>query len=337
MTRIRVVNTFPLDEQHRAALASASPRLEIEHREMPDQASIDQLEDEEVEVLFADSAPTDLTRTPRLRWLQYSGAGVDALAVDAPWERGLLVTSASGTHAVYMAEYAIGAMLIASHRWRERAEHQRLHEWSTNARREALIAQSLEGRTVAIIGYGSIGREVARLANAFGMRVVAVKARPEALADDGWTLPGRGDPEGTIPERVYGLDGIGSAVSEADFVVVAAPLTSGSRAIVGAQILRSIRPDAWLVNVGRGSLFDEDELIEALRTGRLAGATLDVTAVEPLPSDSPLWTLPNVMLTPHVSGAGVGLWDRLTDLFVENLRRYANGEPLLNLVRREGY
>jgi phosphoglycerate dehydrogenase-like enzyme len=248
-----------------------------------------------------------------------------------------MVTSGSGTHVVFIAEYVIGAMLIATHHWRERAAFQRDGVWAQGSDREQLFGRALGGRTVAIIGYGSIGREVARVASVLGMRVLAAKARPEMLADEGWIQPGRGDPQGTIPERVVGMDGIGSITAEADFVVVAAPLTADSRGVLGSQILAAIRPDAWLVNVGRGGLFDEHELIEALRDGRMAGATLDVTTVEPLPSDSPLWTLPNVVLTPHVSGAGIGIWDRLIELFAENLRRYASGEPLLNLVRREGY
>jgi phosphoglycerate dehydrogenase-like enzyme len=243
----------------------------------------------------------------------------------------------SGANAVPIAEYVMAAILSVSQRHTERAANQRLHHWQWDASRAALFGQGLTGITLTLIGYGSIGREVARLARAFGMRVLAVKRDPTARRDEGWALPGRGDPDGVLPERIVGLEGLAGAVAEARFVVVAAPATAATRGTLGDATLRAMAGDAWLINVGRGTLFDQAALTRALAEGRIAGAFLDVTAVEPLSPDDPLWDLPTVRITPHVAGAHAGTWDIISGLFADNLRRYVAGEPLINRVGEGGY
>jgi phosphoglycerate dehydrogenase-like enzyme len=331
---VQVLNGYPFDDAARALLEGAAPAgVSIVHRPLLDQEAVDALEDDGLEVLLADFAPGDLSRTPALRALFYSGAGVDPLAPTAPWDRGLAVATASGANSLPIGEYVIAALLGVSQHWTDRASNQQRRNWQWDDSRTALIGRPLRGRLVTIVGYGSVGREVARLATAFGMRVVAVKARPERRHDDGWCLPGTGDPDGVLPERIVGFDDVETAVAPADFVVLAVPLTPATRRILGSRVLAGISPDAWLVNIARGDLFDEQELVTALRTGRLAGATLDVASEEPLPPESPLWSLPNVVVTPHVAGASLTVWASLAQLFAENLRRYVAGEPLLNLVR----
>lgn len=189
-----------------------------------------------------------------------------------------------------------------------------------------------------MVGYGSIGREVARLAHAFGMRVLAVKRDPAHRADHGWRLPGTGDPDGVIPERYYAPHQLTEMLPQCDFVVLAVPMTGATRRLIGETELRARQPTACLVNVARGGVVDEPALIQALEEGWIAGAGLDVFSQEPLPADSPLWWLDNVILAPHVAGFTLDYDRWATDLFAENLRRYLAGEPLLNLVDREcGY
>ena len=193
----------------------------------------------------------------------------------------------------------------------------------------------IRGRTAVIVGYGSIGREVARQLSALGMRIIAVKARPYDRHDIAFRVPGTGDPDGSIPERIVADAALREAVREADVVVVTMPLTDASRGIVWAEVIAALPPRAWLINISRGPLVDEPALLEALRRGRLAGAVLDVFGQEPLPPDSPWWDAPNVIVTPHASGDTLRFLD---ELVVENVRRYLAGEPLLNQVDPErGY
>lgn len=329
MTTI-VLNGYPLDAAQRKRIETAAGRLSVVHHAIDDQANLDALDGETVEVLLADFIPTDLSAWPRLSWLQYSGAGVDALAEAAPWSKGLVVTTASGGNAVAIGEYVLGWLLHLSQQIGQLLDNQRLRAWADT--RMALGGYGLRGRTLTIVGYGSVGREVARLAHAFGVRILAVKARPDDRRDPGYRWPGTGDPDGSIPERIVAVEQLGEVVGQADYVLVAAPLTPATRGVLGRSILAALRPDAWLINVGRGDIFDERDLIEALQAHRFGGAILDVAWREPLESSNPLWTMPNVVVTPHVAGLSATTWDALADLFAENLARYVAGEPLLNLV-----
>jgi phosphoglycerate dehydrogenase-like enzyme len=192
----------------------------------------------------------------------------------------------------------------------------------------------LRGSTLVVVGYGSVGREIARLASAFGMRVIAVKARASDLRDPGLRETGTGDPDGTIPQRIVGADALGEVLGMADFVTIAVPLTPRTHGLVDEGFLEKMRPSAWLINVGRGGHANEGALLRALRERRIAGAVLDVFADEPLPATSPFWELPNVIITPHLAGvAGTEqFWSGAAALIAENLARYARGEPLANVI-----
>jgi phosphoglycerate dehydrogenase-like enzyme len=325
-----VLNGYPLDATQRRRIEAAAGRLPVVHHEIDDQAQLDVLDGSAVEVLLADFIPSDLSAWPRLRWLQYSGAGVDALAGAAPWSKGLIVTTASGGNAVAIGEYVLGWLLHLSQQIGPLLDNHGQRSWADT--RMALGGYGLRGRTLTIVGYGSVGREVARLAHAFGVRILAVKARPNDRGDPGYRWSGTGDPDGSIPERIVGVEQIGEVVAQADYVLVAAPLTPATRGALGRNILAALRPDAWLINVGRGDIFDERDLVESLRELRFGGAILDVAWREPLESSNPLWKMPNVVVTPHVAGMSAKTWDALADLFAENLARYLADEPLLNLV-----
>jgi phosphoglycerate dehydrogenase-like enzyme len=313
-------------------LRALSPDLEVIDVTGDEAFDATALTDPEVEVLIGSRAPSDLSRVPSLRWLQVRSAGVDHLAADPPWRKGIVVTNAKGVYAVPIGEYVSGMILRVHQPAATWAADQAAHRWPPDP--PPLIA-IIRGRTAVIAGYGSIGREVARQLAALGMRIVAVKPRPEVRHDPSFRVPGTGDPDGSIPERIVGVEAFVETAREADVLVLTMPLTEASRGIVDARVIAALRPTAWLINVSRGALVDEPAVLAALRDGRLAGAVLDVFGQEPLPPDSPWWDAPNVIVTPHASGHTLRFFD---ELVVENVRRYLASEPLLNPVDPErGY
>ncbi len=329
---IRVRSVYPFSAADQAWLSGIDPRVELIHGGDDDAAWSAALADADVQVLWSNYPPPNLDRVPRLRWLAMASAGLDAVVALDPWALGLTVTNGSGLHAVPMGEYVLAAAMLASERIEARLAGHAAHSWPARGGRELLNGRRLRGRTAAIIGYGSVGREVARLLAACGMRILALKADPTRRVDHGWREPGTGDPDGSIPARIVGPGSLGDIVAEADLVVLTLPATARTRGIIDDGVLSAMRPDAWLVNVGRGALVDEDALVRVLRSRSIAGAVLDVVVEEPLPADHPLWDLPNCLVTPHVSGTGDRdmLWHVTAGFMAENLMRYLRGEPLLN-------
>jgi phosphoglycerate dehydrogenase-like enzyme len=325
---LRILNLYPLPGVAIEAIG-ALPGVTVVTRLADDHtATASELAD--VEALFGELPDGDPAKAPRLRWMARAGAGVEDMDVPRLAKHGITITNSSGLHASSMGEHCLGAMLLASQRQAERVTLQRRHEWD----RDAAWASPLRGSTVAVLGYGSIGREVARLAHAFGMRVLALKLRPGERVDHGFTLEGIGDPDGTIPKRIVGLDGLHGLLAEADYVVVSVPLTSQTRGFLGAAELAACRPGAWIVNVGRGPMIHEGALIAALTEGRLGGAYLDVFDEEPLPPDHPYWDTPNLYVTPHIAGVNSyeRYWLDMGVLLEENTRRLVGGHPLLNAI-----
>ncbi len=333
VARMRLLLTTTLRPETVDRLRALSPDLDVVDVSADTDFDIDALTDPEIQVIVGSRPPADLARLPGLRWLQVGSAGVDHLAADPPWRKGLVVTNAKGVYAIPMAEYVSGMVLRIHQPGAAWAADQATHRWPQFE--EAPVATVVRGKTAVIVGYGSIGREVARQLAALGLRILAVKPRPEIRHDPAFRVPGTGDPDGTIPERIVGLDGLTDAVHEADIVVLTMPLTDSSRGIIDAGVLAAMSSEAWLINVSRGALVDAAALLDALRGGRLGGAVLDVFEREPLPADDPLWDAPNVIVTPHASGATLQFLD---ELIVENVRRYMAGEPLLNPIHPElGY
>jgi len=333
---IRVGIAFPFDDAEIETLAALSPRLRLRATRGTDQAAIDQIASEDLDGLIGQALPSDLARTPSLRWLQVMSAGIDALTGpdSPPWRDEIQLTNARGAYAVRIAQYTIAAILSVAERHRERLEQQAGGEWPDDP--QHLVGRPLRGQTLVIVGYGGIGREIARLARAHGMRILAVKADPSRPGDEGFRLPGTGDPDGSLPERITGLDGLVEAAREADFLSITLPLTRRSRGVVSRDVLAALPAHAWIVNTGRALVLDQAALDAALAGGRLGGAVLDVFEEEPLPATSPLWQRPNVIISPHISGAGAH--EELLALATENVRRFVAGEPLLNRVDIErGY
>jgi phosphoglycerate dehydrogenase-like enzyme len=333
---IRVVNVLPLTDAATSRLSSLAPDLEIVHHVTTDPRwAREHLVDPDVEVLFSSHPPADLSRTPRLRWLQLGVAGVEHLDLAGLRRAGISVSNASGIHAVPIAEYVVGMLLHIAKGVEERQASQAVRDWPRDAR---LVGRLLRGQTIVIVGYGNVGQEIGRLAHELGMRVLAVKASPAGRRRARFRLAGTGDPGGRLPQRVVGPADLAGVARDVDYVVVTTPATPATRGLVSASVLGAMRPSAWLINVGRGTCVDGSALEAALRARAIGGAVLDVFEEEPLPVDSPFWELPNCIVTPHISGGPPGAFDLLSDLLVENLTRYLEARPLLNVVSaRRGY
>lgn len=253
---------------------------------------------------------------PRVRWIQATSAGIGELLVRTGLgDTSIVFTTASGVHAGALAEFCVAAMLFFVKELDRLKADQAAHRW------ERYCARELRGMTLGIIGLGHVGREVARAGHALGMRVIGTKR----------TVPADGLP---YVERVLPPAGSPEVIREADVLVLIVPQTAETRRLLGALELRGMKHGAILINIARGAIVDEAALVDVLRDGHLGGAALDVFAKEPLPPDSPLWDLPNVIVSPHSASTVPAENTRLTDLFCDNLRRYMNDKPLINVFDR---
>ncbi len=341
--RLRVVISMPLADEL-VALIGRDPRIEVVHdpsllnppthdwalarrrRDDAEQARYDAYIDS-ADALFGvpDDSGRALARTvaanPRLRWVHtlHAGGGqqVKAARLDAEALERIVFTTSAGVHAELLAEFALFGVLAGAKRLPWLEDLRRRSQWGP---REPMLP--VAGSTVVVVGLGSIGRATAARLTALGCRVVGVHRREVDASVERIVPPAR----------------LGEAVAAADAVVLALPQTEETIGMLSAEVLAAIKPGATVVNVGRGTTVDEPALIEALQDGRVGLAVLDVTAVEPLPAESPLWTLPNVVLAPHSAAISPEEPRRVAELFAENARRLLDGEPMRNTVNtREFY
>jgi phosphoglycerate dehydrogenase-like enzyme len=246
---------------------------------------------------------------PTLKWIQASGAGIDHWM---PWDpTKITITNASGVHGDIMAQYTIWAILNHQLGLPMYAKLQAKKEWNK------VLHESAKGKTLTIVGYGTIAREVGELARAMGMHVVGVRQKPEPS---------------TGADEVLGLDKLHDALGLADYVSVILPLTEKTRGFFDAKAFAAMKKGAYFINTGRGKIVDEAALVESLESGHLSGAMVDVFATEPLPAESPLWTVENLIVLPHASGDAADWHMRVTNLFCDNLDRWIDGKPLSNVV-----
>lgn len=281
------------------------------------------IEDAQGIAIHWNAPPMDdlLSRAKSLRWLHLRGAGIDRIAVPRLLDSGIVLTNGSGNHAPNIAEHVLSLMLAFARQLPRMVRQQGRKVWAAPPVDRIF---ELSGQTLAVVGYGAIGQELASRASALGMRVIGVKRHPVAV------------PPGLA--ALFTLERLDEALAQADHLVLALPLTAQTRGLLGAERLRRVKKGAYLYNVGRGPLVDQDALVEALRSGHLAGAGLDVTDPEPLPGDSPLWDMENVVITSHSAGLTPRSYERFEALLLENLRRFARGDPLLNEVDKSaGY
>lgn len=269
--------------------------------------------------------PEQFARAGQLKWIHCLAAGVNQLMRDDIRASSVLVTNSRHVHAVAMAEHTLALILALARRLPSAARYQAQKQW---AQQEIWDEQphpaEINGRTLLIVGYGAIGQELAKRARACGMQVIGVKRDPTRGTEHA--------------DRVVGTTELAAALAAADFVVLAVPVTPETDHYFGREQFAAMKPTAYFLNISRGALVDEAALVEALRVKKIVGAAIDVAEVEPLPSESPLWEAPNLLLTPHLAGVSERLWHRHAELLFENLDRYFASRELLNLVdKHRGY
>jgi phosphoglycerate dehydrogenase-like enzyme len=299
------------------------PRLEVVH--LPNYERVmEEIADADIAISWS-LRGEQIKAAQKLRWIHSTAAAVHQLMTPELCATDILVTNARDVHGPVVAEHAIALAFALAKRLPQAVKHQQQKHW---AQHDLWNAQprprEISGATMTIVGMGGIGRPLAKLAKALGMRVVGVREHPEHGSE--------------VADAVYGFHELERALREGDFVVLAVPVTPKTHYLMNAERLAQLKPDAYLINVGRGVLIDEDALVHALKARRFAGAALDVTTEEPLPVESALWHMENVLITPHIAGLTERMWERHYAHYTENLRRYLAGEPLLWMVdKQRGY
>jgi phosphoglycerate dehydrogenase-like enzyme len=305
-------------------LSQEFPQLQITQRD-----SYDGIEQylREIEILFTISLrPQQLAAAPNLRWIHTPTAAVHQLLFAELVKSAVVVTNSREVHGPVVAEHVMALIFALAKKIPQAAVLQQKHIWGQESMwNDGVRPRELAGATLGLIGAGSIGRRVAQMASAMAMRVIAVREHPE-----------KGNPEGV--DAVFAPSAIDEMLQQSDYVVLAAPLVAATQRLINAERLAIMKPGACLINVGRGPQVDEAALVGALGTGHLAGAALDVFEREPLPPDSPLWGVENLLITPHTASMTEKVWHRHYELFSDNLRRFLAGQPLRFVVdKHKGY
>ncbi len=251
-----------------------------------------------------------------LQWLQVHSAGADRQIFLDLIARGVTLTTSSGASASLVAQTALTGLLSLARRFPQLAAAQRAHVWAPFFKTG--LPPDLEGQCATIVGWGPIGQKLGAWLTALGLNIIVVRQSAASLVEGA---------------RVVSFADFNSQLPQTDWLILACPLTAQTTQLVNAEALALMQPSAHLINISRGAVIDEPALIEALNSGRLAGAYLDVFAQEPLPTDSPLWDMPNVIATPHTAGFSDGILQRMSQMFIQNLRHWHRGEPLLNVVK----
>ncbi len=304
-------------------LRSEFPQIEIVH--LPDYKRMDD-EIVDAEILVAWSIrPEQIAAAKKLRWIHSPAAAVHQLIFPELVNSDIILTNAREVHGPVVAEHVIALIFALAKKIAGSVRLQQKHIWGQQILWDELPrVREVAGATVGMVGLGSIGRPVVKTAKALGMRVIAVRGHREKGSEGA--------------DAVFGPAQIDEVFRQADYIVLAAPVTASTKAIANAERLALMKLDACLINVGRGQLVDETALAAALREKKIGAAALDVFPKEPLAADSPLWDVPNLLITPHTAALTDKLWERHYALFSENLRRYVNGERLLAVVdKRKGY
>jgi len=332
MTGILVTEHLPTADYRRMEAHAAKSGHKIEWIHLPadpegrlDEAAIGRIEaafySNEIYETRPRSFFSAVRKAPQLRWLQTFNAGVDHPIFAEMLQRGIRLTTAAGTTAVPIAQSAITGLLMLSRGFPNWLRAQREHKWA-HVRGGPSLPLDLAGQTIAVLGLGAIGSEIARLAKALGLNVIGIRRSPHK----------DGDPV----DEIHPPAELAAVLPRCQWLAIACPLTPETRKLINADLIAKLPQGARLMNVGRGEIVDEPALIAALQSGHLAGAYLDVFEKEPLPADSPLWDMPEVICTPHNSGASAGNEGRVREVFVQNVFRWFDEKPLINEVERAG-
>lgn len=317
-------------EQAALAVLQQSGRHEIDCISPPSEAvrMLEPTRIRDIEVLFCDFPPSNLDDMRALKWIQVASSGYTQLfGLDLP-ARGIVATNSLGCFDVPIAEWNIAMMVNLARDIRQMIRHQDAAKWD----RSAVFQREIRDSTVGLWGYGGIGRETARLARQLGLRVHAMTRSGIKPRGDVYLVPGTGDPEGVIPDRVFRAGEELEFLGGLDFLIVALPLTKVTEGLIGERELHALPPTAYLLNPARGPIVQEQALLRALRERWIAGAALDTHYYYPMPPEHPLWRIPNVIFTPHISGSTLSprFKERLWEIFTQNIARFVRGEPLLN-------
>lgn len=308
----------------RERLQERFPELKVV--QLPDYSKVEEQIGDADALLAWSLRPEQFRAARKLRWIHSTAAAVHQLMFRELVESDIILTNSRDVHGPVVAQHALALMFAVARKIPAAVRYQRQHVWGQEQMwLVGPMPSELQDATLGLVGLGSIGREIARRAAALGMRVLAVREHPE-----------RGGAEGV--QAVYGTGQLNELLAASDYVVLAAPVTDSTERLMDARRLAQMRSTACLVNVGRGVLVDEAALAAALREKKIAAAALDVLEKEPLPSDSPLWDMENVLITPHTGSVTPKLWERQYALISENVRRFLAGEPLLGVVdKKTGY
>ncbi|HEY8529910.1 MAG TPA: D-2-hydroxyacid dehydrogenase [Paenibacillaceae bacterium] len=305
-------NPYEIEERHVERIRQTAPGAEI-IRARDEGELLSKTDDADVLLTWGGYQPVAFCGKARsLKWIHAISAGVDGLLSSDIAKMDVTITRTKDIHGIPIANHVLGFMLMFVRQFPLMFRQQQNKVWKKTA-----DADELWGKTVGIIGLGSIGGEIARQCKLLGMRVLATKRTP---AQSPWV------------DELYPPEQTGEVFRQADFVVVALPLTPATTRIIGEKELRLMKKTAYFINIARGGVVDEDALIRVLREGAIAGAGLDVFEEEPLPPDSPLWEMPNVIITPHTAADSPLYMDRMIEVFCENLKRFIRGEKLLHEV-----
>lgn len=328
---IHILITLPIKKRHLKRLQAISDRLLIT---VHPAATVEEVPEEiwqPAHVLFTYRAIPLPEQVPAIRWMQYYLAGVEnLLSMPIAQKEDLQITSMSGANAPIVAEHALALLLSLGRQLPYLYDFQIRNMWLED--RKSYQPQPLRGSTVGIVGYGSVGRELARLLQPFDVEILVTKSDAMHPEDQGYVIDGLGDPQGGLFSRMYPPQALRSMLQLCDFVVITTPLTKKTRGMFSTVQFKALKSTTYLVDVSRGGVVDHAALLTALQEERLAGAGLDVFPEEPLPVDSVLWEMSNVIVTPHVAGISPAYLDVAVDLFSANLERYLNDESLLNTV-----
>ncbi len=280
------------------------------------------------EVLFCTFPPTNHHELSALKWIQIASTGYTQLFGLDLTARGIRATNCRGCFDVPIAEWNISMMVNLARDFRQMIRNQEATVWD----RSASFQREIRGLTVGIWGYGGIGRETARLARQLGQRVHVLVRREVGPSGEVYAVPGTGDPEGVLPDRVFRAGEELEFLGGLDFLIVALPLTKVTEGLIGERELQALPRRAFVLNPARGPIIKEAALLRALRENWIAGAALDTHYHYPMPPEHPLWKMPNVIFTPHISGSSLSpnFRSRLWEIFTLNLERYTQGRPLLN-------
>ncbi len=312
--RLTIVCNIELPERFARMITEADPDIDL--RIVPRDETEAALAD--ADILIGWGASTELlAAAPKLRWIQTPTAGVDRIDRDQIKSRNIFLTNSSGVHAVNIPEHILGFMLAFSRQLHTAFEQQQEHHWDGDTIRPHTF--ELMGSTLLIAGLGHIGEGLAVRAKGLGMHVIGMRRRLGIARD-------------SAVDELIGFDQLLDRVGEADHVAITLPLTAETTGMFSAEVIAAMKPGSYIYNIGRGPIIDQDAMIDALERRHLAGAGLDVTTPEPLPPSSPLWSAPNVIITPHTSGWSPRNLERGVPIWIENIRRFRAGEPLVNQI-----